>query len=193
MATRRIPQRAIDNLPEAKRKIALDALLEGKSLRAVAKIVGVSHQAVHDYKRRVVLPAIKTAQQLQSFQSLDRPDSVKAVHHTALTRDIVQASPFQERLEKLWLRADRSLDKAENAVRTRTIDGVEVWEEQGLQAIAPLLNQAHKNVELLGRVTGELEAPAAANIAIQIVMPSAVAPPTEANVQTIEIGLPKRR
>ena len=81
-----------------------------------------------------------------------------------------------ERLEKLWNRVDRNLDKAKNAVRTRTIDGVEVWEEQGLAAIAPLMNQAHKNLELLGKVTGEIETSAGANVAIQIVLPTVAQP-----------------
>jgi hypothetical protein len=79
------------------------------------------------------------------------------------------------------------------------VDGVEVWEEQGLQAIAPLMNQAHKNLELLGRVTGEIEQSAAANFAIQIVLPGAPScgpsgPVIEATAepQTIDVALLKR-
>ena len=196
MATRRESQCIIENLPEAQRKKVLDALITGVSLRKIGEMAGCSVTAVMAYKKRVVKPALKLAHQVQSFQQVDSIDSVKVASHAALTRDIVQASPFAARLEKLWQRVDKSLDKAESAVRTKTIDGVEVWEEQGLQAIAPLMNQAHKNLELLGRVTGELEVAAVSNIAIQIVLPQAgsgvAVDESPSAYQTIDIALPKR-
>ena len=172
MAANKRPQRAIDNLPEAKRKQALDALLAGKSLRFVASLVGVSHQAVHDYKRRVVMPAIETAQQVQAFQSFNCPDSVRAVQHTALTRDIVHSSPFRERLEHLWEKTQNALERAETSVRVVQDEktGKLVAVGPDVAAIAPILNQAHKNVHMLGVATGEIEQ-VAANIAIQIVLP----------------------
>jgi hypothetical protein len=195
MATRRESQCIIENLPEVQRKKVVDALISGVSLRKVGEMAGCSVTAVMAYKKRVVKPALRTAHQVQHFQAVTSLDSQRFQEHAALTRDIVQASPFRERLEKLWDRADKALDKAENAVRTRVVDGVEVWEEQGLQAIAPLLNQAHKNVELLGRVTGELEVAAGSNIAIQIVLPQVAAIPSSELApayEVIDIAPPKR-
>lgn len=167
----------------------------------MGKIAGVSHTVIQDYKRRVVLPAIQSAQKLQSFQPLDRPDSVRAVEQAGLTKDIVRASPFRDRLEKLHGRIENALDRAETSVRVvRDKDtGELVPVGPDVAAIAPIMNQAHKNLELLGRVTGELEAPAAANVAIQIVMPSIAPASAEAGCggstagsAVIDIAMPKR-
>lgn len=155
----------IDELPEVQRRQVVDAILAGKSTRKVAKLAGCSHTVIQDYKRKAVLPALRTAQQVQSFQPLP-PTNVEAITQTArLTKDIIQASPFRERLEKLWDRTEKALNTAETS--------------KDLGVMAPLLNQAHKNVHMLGVATGEIEQVAAANVAIQIVMPQApAAPPT---------------
>jgi hypothetical protein len=86
----------------------------------------------------------------------------------------VTASPFRDRLEQLWGRTDRALTQAE--------------QDKELSVIAPLLNQAHKNVELLGRVTGELEV-ASPMIAIQIVCPVTDQRPSTAAAQIVDISL----
>lgn len=185
MAANATSRSVIDNLPEVQRRKVLNAIIEGKSLRAVASIVGCSHTVVQDYKRKVVMPAMKKAQQLQSFQPLPESNAVALQQQASLTRDIVQTSPFRDRLENLWERTTKALDRAE--------------ETKELAPMAPLLNQAHKNVELLGRVTGELEVQAAANVAIQIVMPSIAPASAEAGCggstagsAVIDIAMPKR-
>jgi hypothetical protein len=108
------------------------------------------------------------------------PDSPRKeqVEHLA-TQALLGApalSMFRQRLEKLHACADRALDRAETSVRV-------VKDERGrlvavgadLSPIAPLLNQAHKNLEMLGRATGELELVGGPSLSIQIICPSAPA------------------
>lgn len=66
-------------------------------------------------------------------------------------------SLFRAELEKLRCRINRGLDKAESM--------------DDLAPLAPLLNQAHKNLEILGRATGELESSPGSAMSIQIVVP----------------------
>jgi hypothetical protein len=189
----------IDELPEVQRRQVVDAILAGKSSRYIAKIAGCSHSVVNKYKRRTVLPALQKAQQVQAFQPLP-PTNLEAIQQQAvLTREIIRASPFRDRLEHLWQRTQKAIDRAENSVRV--VKDPESGEllpvGPDVAAIAPILNQAHKNVELLGRVTGELEQPAAANVAVQVVLPPAPAAAAVANAPApedviIDIGLPKR-
>lgn len=149
------------------------------------------------YKKRVVKPALRLAQKVQSFQQFESVDSVQVTQHTALTRDIVQASPFRERLENLWNRTQKAADRAEKAVRVvkDQESGELVPVGPDVSAIAPILNQAHKNVELLGRVTGELqENTGRANVAIQIVIPNAAErnPGPVIEAEPVEVRLFKR-
>lgn len=178
MAAQKTSQSVIDNLPEAQRRKVVDALLAGESLRAVAKIAGVSHTQVDRYKRNTVMPALKAAQQVQSLQPLPETNMEAIRQQAVLTRDIVRASPFRDRLEKLWERTDKALDKVEKT--------------QDLAPMAPLLNQAHKNCEMLGRATGELESAANNSVAIQIVMPAGPAYGQRFEAEAIEIAMPKR-
>jgi hypothetical protein len=188
----------IDELPEVQRREVVDALLAGKSLRQVGKIAGCSHSVIQDYKRRTLLPALRQAQEVQAFQPLPPTNREALQQQARLTKDIIQASPFKDRLEKLWDRTDKALDRAESAVRVVLDEdtGKLVAVGPDVSAIAPLLNQAHKNVELLGRVTGELEVAAGSNIAIQIVLPQVASPPSGAEsapaYEVIDIAPPKR-
>jgi hypothetical protein len=68
------------------------------------------------------------------------------------------ASMFRQRLEDAYQRIERLLERAEKS--------------PDITAAAPLLNQAHRNIELLGRTTGELDPQERAGIAIQIICPS---------------------
>ena len=155
--------------------------MAGEKLVTVAKMAGCSVQAVAAFKKRIFKPALKLAAQIQPYQqvnSLEISEPVKVAQHAALTRDILGSSPFQERLQRLWHRTEKALDKAETAVREiKDTHGNVVALADDLSAVAPLLNQAHKNVLILGRATGELETSAAVGIAIQIVLP---APPNSA-------------
>lgn len=152
-----LPTATIDKMPDADRQKVLDAIMAGTSLRKIASMVGVSAQAVNNYKHKVVLPALKTARQIQSFQPIAASSSQQLTETARLTQDIVRASPFRERLESLWERTDKNLSKAEKAGE--------------LGNAAKLIGQGHKNLEILGRATGELEVATGANIAIQIVLP----------------------
>ena len=181
MAAAKTSRSVIDNLPEAERRKVVDALLAGETLSTVGKMVGISAVAVKAYKDRVIVPAIKAAQKVQAIQGIPPTNAETIQQQTALTRDIVRASPFLDRLEKLWERTDRALDKAETASELAVMPG--------------LLNQGHKNLELLGRVTGELETPAQQQIAIQIVMPQAVLGSSgdRPDVEVVDIALPRQR
>lgn len=163
----------IDSLPAERRQKVVDALLRGESLRDVAKVAGVTHQAIARYKRVIVMPAIRAAQKVQAAQQLTDTSASVVESQTRLTKAIVAASPFRDRLEELWSRTDKALTQAE--------------ESKELGVMAPLLNQAHKNVELLGRVTGELEV-SAPMVAIQVVCPVEIRP-AGPEPPTIDISL----
>lgn len=164
----------IDSLPSEKRQKVLDMLLRGEPLRDVAVIAGVSHQAIARYKRRVVIPAIRTAAKVQAIEQVSGNSASIIESQTRLTKAIVTSSPLRDRMEQLWGRTDRALTQAEK--------------NKELSVIAPLLNQAHKNLELLGRVTGELEV-SAPTIAIQIVCPVTDQRPSTAAAQIVDISL----
>lgn len=120
------------------------------------------------------MPAIEKAQKIQALTNLDKELPVKVAEQASLTKDILQSSPFQERLQKLWERVERNLDRIEGS--------------PDLQNLAPLLNQAHKNLAILGRATGELETSAAVGLAIQIVLPAPMpAAPDEPDQDVIDI------
>lgn len=184
MAAVKTSRCTIDNLPEAERLSIIDELLSGVKMSAIADRLNISRQAVSDYRRKVVGPAVKVARKLQQVEQpqRDAPIAIARAHNieetskvAALTKQVVQASPFRDRLESLWGRTDRALDRAENAVRTVTDreTGELVAVGPDVSAIAPILNQAHRNIEMLGKVTGELEAAPTLQLAIQIVVPAA--------------------
>jgi hypothetical protein len=167
----------IDALPPSLRDEIIGDILAGKSMSLIGNRIGLTKQAVAAYRTRTLIPALAKANSL-----LPPPKTTKkkalAAHEKAVTnttKQIVAASPFRERLETLWKRTDRAMNRSEK--------------NDDLQLPA-LLNQAHKNLELLGRVTGELE-PQSASVAIQIVIPAMPAP-TMPEPETIDIALPPR-
>jgi len=161
-----------------------------------AALAGISRQALHVYKKKFFEPALQQAAQLHSLQEVASLDNVKAQTKEDLTRSILTSSQFRLRLEHLWGTTNEVLDKAKNAVREiKDTNGNVVAIAQDLSAVAPLLNQAHKNVEMLGKALGELEHQPTAQVAIQIVMPQAM-PSAAALVDdspVIDIALPLRR
>jgi|SRR5581483_5628499 len=187
-------QYIINELPESTRSKVLDALLAGASLRECAKIGGVSHEAVKTYKQNVFLPAVHKARQIQALQGLPTSDTQKAIEHISLTRDVIQTSPLRDRLQFLWSESEDAVKRAKRAVRVvkDPASGELVPVGPDVAAIAPVLNQAHKNCELLGRVTGELESAPSANIAVQIVMPGAPQNPPAAELPYIDVSVKKR-
>jgi hypothetical protein len=191
-----LPKAAIDLLPEAKRQQIVEALLQGKPVREVAKMVGISFVQVAAYKRKNLLPAMQTAINAVRQSGEDVRGAEGFCKAVDLTRTLTRASPFLERLEALWVTTNGAIERAKSAVRVvRDEDtGELVAVGPDVSAIAPLLNQGHKNLEILGKVTGELREAAAPQVAIQIVMPSlpAPGPATEPERQAITIALPKR-
>ena len=175
----RSSQFAVDKLPETKRQQVINAIIEGKSLREVAVLAGVAHTAIARYKRRVVIPAIRQSQKIAAFEQVTGSVAEQTQAVAKNTRDIIASSPFRARIEYLWGIADRSLTKAEDAAKRYAPDKDGEMRAIGsdLTPIAPLLAQAHKNVELLGRATGELEQAAGPQIAVQIVIPASQGPP----------------
>ena len=159
----RSSQFAIDKLPETKRQQVINAILEGKSLREVAVLAGVAHTAIARYKRCVVTPAIRQSQKVAAFEQLTTT-AVEQTQAVAIgTRNIIACSPFRAQLASLKERTERALDKVER-------------DDKRLALMAPLIAQGHKNVELLGRATGELEQAAGPQIAVQIVIPASQGP-----------------
>ena len=90
-----------------------------------------------------------------------RPSLVKAYQ----AKDNARADGFRARLETTWDAIQGAMDKAQRAVRTHE-DGT--VEDRSMSALPPLLNQAHRNLELLGRATGELsnDGTAATNVTL---------------------------
>ena len=169
------PVHTIDRLPEVERKKVLDSILAGETLSSIAARLGITRQAMSSYKNRVVVPAMKTAAEITDVRRRNRQDNSEdnvsretyqppkqhaidiISENKALTREIVKASPLMERHGFLWEKTQQGIKDAASAVRvTYDEQGNEVSMAQDLSALAPLLNQGHKSIELLGRLTGEL-------------------------------------
>lgn len=170
-------QSTIETHPERPR--IDEAILAGLSVRKVAASVSppLSHTAVQRYKNTVLRPAMRRELAIAKVlgQGKSSIPSELAEVVTDGTVKALRASPFRSRLEKLWERTEKGLDRAESAVRTITDrdTGELVAVGADVTAIAPLLNQAHKNLEILGQVTGELTRDAQqANQTIYIVTPA---------------------
>jgi hypothetical protein len=177
----------VDQHPE-KQKI-IDGILSGQPVRDIARSVSppIGFNAIQRYKTRIVKPILGQAEETERLlgelqarppAAPPRKASPAAIQKadTAI-QDAPRLSMFRDRLEKLWQRADRTLDKAEAAVRVgEDQEGNAVFGARDITPIAPLLNAAHKSLELLGRATGELEPEGRQSIAIQIICPQAPNP-----------------
>ena len=143
--------RRIDQHP--KRNQIIDALLAGQSSRAVAKLAGVSHTQVADYKRKVVLPALKNAGKTLERNNVPEEIAEKVQETVALTKLAAAENPVLTRIEKKYERYDRWIDGAEKKEDFRTcasIDGAET-----------------KALELQARMLGLIDAPVSTtNIAV---------------------------
>ena len=116
------------------------ALLDGESFRHIAAQYGTSTGALQRHKADHLRPSLVRAYQ---------------------AKENARGNGFLERLETTWDRIEGAMDKAQRAVRTHEDGTAEDW---SLSTLPPLFNQAHRNLELLGRATGELSrdgAPAA--------------------------------
>lgn len=89
-------------------------------------------------------------------------------------RDAPIASLFRRRVESLYGDLQQVFDQAKTAVRVVTDkNGNDVVVGADLSVVAPLANQLHKNLEMLGRATGELEPQGGGSVSIQILCPAA--------------------
>jgi hypothetical protein len=164
--------------------LILQRIADGLPLRQICAGLDppLSHMSIRRYKQDILIPAVRVAKPIQSTVREMRvstggtppptaPQEVTANQRVAAIyqrhQEQVARSVFRTRLEELHTRIDRNLDRAE--------------QQKDLAPVAPLLNQAHKNLELLGRVTGELDNSVAGighGLQIQIVCPSAPIPDT---------------
>lgn len=154
-----------------------ESFLANKTLRAIQAQLSppLSVMALQRYRAQVIRPAVCNAAMVASICKTKK--SVGLPAEANLTKEVaeklLQASPFRQRLESLWVRTDKALNRAESAVRVVSVEGAMVAVGADLSAMAPLLNQAHKNVELQGHVTGELgQQQNGPSIAIQINVPA---------------------
>lgn len=177
----------IDKLPLTQKQAVIDAILRGESLRKVAALAGCSAMVVSRFRDNVVLPSLGTHRPghdpLQPRQPSTSdtpapkqcPDSPLAVSKDE-TKLIARASPVRQRLQHLWEKTDKFIGQVDG--KDRTAPG--------------LLAQAHKNIELLAKVTGEIDSRAGSgpSIAVQIVMPATSAEPAitvEGNQTVIDV------
>ena len=181
-----MPGFAVDTHPQ-KQKI-IDGILAGKSTRHIADTLQppVSFAAIQRYKSSVIKPMVREAESLNRVlrankdgEIVSKPAPVPMSSDTEATQTVQRAiehapalSIFRERLEKVYGRIDKTLDRAETAVRVTTDkEGNQVVIGQDLGPLAPLYNVALKALETHGRATGELEPQGAGQVSIQIVLP----------------------
>lgn len=175
----------IDLLDPAIKQMCIDLLLSGEkgAVNRVAKLAGISRQAVGEYKRDHLRPAIKTAAQVMDSQGIQRDTENGVSVQSQFARDVIKASPVRKRLEALWLTTEDAIKRASyEVVRSKDKDGNLVESNvlltgSNAASVAPLLSQAHANLKLLGELTGELGRDAISpTVAIQIVSPAGSAP-----------------
>ena len=184
------PISTVDRLPESERTKILDAILAGETLSSLAVRLGISRQAMSSYKNRVIGPAMKTAAELADHRrrkrqtdtntdNVSRETSQDQKQHAVdiiaenkvLTREIVKSSPVRERLESVWSKTTTMLDSAD-------VDNG-----------APWANAATKQVELLARLTGELQDKSGPSLTLNIVCPATEAKRIDySDSEAIEMG-----
>lgn len=166
-----MPVSAVESHPQ--RQKIIDGILSGMSVRKVAASISpaLDFNVIQRYKHSVVKPVL--------LRKLSENKSVNAVSRDAtqmaIRAEVVQ-SPVRDRVEKLWSRIERGLDKAED------LPGGAIS-----PFLAPLLSQAHKNVELQGTLSGELQQAGSTNIQVQLVVSTAANQAADFDGTTIDI------
>lgn len=187
-----MPGFVIDSHPQKRRII--QQIIDNVPLRIIATsaVPPLPHSAVQRYKSSVVIPMLKRAELLgKTIRPNKDGQAVQIDVPVPLTTDqnVVEAvqaavkpipegqivSIFRQRVEKMYGRIERTMDRAESAVRVVDVDGTLVPVGSDLSPMAPLFNAASKNLEMLGRATGELEPTGGSSVSIQIVCPAAPA------------------
>ena len=142
-------------------------LMNGRPVRWIAAQLdpSVSFQSVQRYRQRVLQPAMKRlAAKLPKVADLPVPSGQR--DHTPdqslchVTREDLanqRVNPFIERAHLLWAECLQGIADAKNAVSTVTDeDGNEKVRGRDFSVLAPILNQAHRNLELFGKGAGYL-------------------------------------
>jgi hypothetical protein len=144
---------AVEKLPEMLKRAVIAAILDQKPLREIGKIGGISHEAVRRYRDDVLMPSVTgnsyTAKELApvSANSVTKPDE----------------QLVRTRVDALWKRTETALTRVESRADA-DFSGRE-W--------AAVATVAHRNAELMGRMTGELQDKSSAgDVNIQILMPA---------------------
>lgn len=176
------PSYSIEDHPQ--KDLIVKRIIEGLPSRKVVSGImpAVSHSTVQRYKVNIIKPIIARAAEtdrivLGDQTEIKRPIPLSDdtnVRQTAIQaiKDAPVVSIWREKVNSLIGRTERTLDKAEAAVRMqRDEDGNEVFAAPDLAVMAPLINASWKGLEILGRATGELEPQGGTGISIQIVLP----------------------
>jgi hypothetical protein len=192
------PRSKIDKLPPILKTQVIDAMLAGVPLRKIAAVAGCDVKGVKTYRDRYILPILQARDPLrhglgevepqQPQQTPTSPQhAVEVEPQTRLTgeqppRDpeaqgLIRSTPVRQRTERLWARTERVLDRVESRA-DEDFSGRE-W--------AAVATVAHRNAELLGRLTGELhDRSGPGDVNIQILMPTSV---QQAEVKTIDVDV----
>lgn len=170
----------VDDHPQ--KDLIVQRILDGLSVRKIctALVPPVSPSAVHRYKTLILKPMVARAATVEHIvlrrnDGFVSPVPVFATQNaTQLVQQAIKDAPvvslFRRELEKYRGVINRTIEKAESAVRIVTDKaGNEVVIGADFSCIAPLINQGHKNLEMLGRATGELEPVGGSSVSIQII------------------------
>lgn len=158
---------AVDKLPEMLKRAVIAAILDQKPLREIGKIGGISHESVRRYRDDVLMPSLTgnsyTAKELAPVSSNGVTKSDERLVRT--------------RVDALWQRTEKALSRVESRA-DEDFSGRE-W--------AAVATVAHRNAELMGRMTGELQDKSGSgDINIQILMP-ATAHSSDANTIDVDV------
>ena len=111
-------------------------------------------------------------------------------------KEVMRPSSLRDRQEALGRRIERALDRAEKAVDvTKDKDGNIVHVADSLRPLAPLMREAHRNIELQGAISGELAHATQQTVAVQIVTNHfhAAAPAVPHAVPAVSASVPLQR
>lgn len=150
-----------------KKQEIIDAILGGMSLRKVGAMAGVSATQVDRFKKEKLLPAMERAQKIAKLEALAESvenNQLSPQRAAELTKAVADVSPgssgalaakWFERHEGLYSKALDLYEKSLAAQRVYTDkDGKEVFAGQDFSAPTGVLNQLHRNQELLGKAAG---------------------------------------
>lgn len=146
-------QSIIETHPQ--KQVIIDQLIAGQSLRRIGKSVvpPVGHTVIQDYMNKVVKPAMEAA---RINRANPTPSTIPSrSDDTNRLQQSLRQSPVRERLESVWSRTKGFVEDTALNV------------DNG----APILNAATKQIELLAKLTGELQQGDGPAVNIRIVMP----------------------